>query len=257
MIELRYNADGKLEYRIIKLGGCGSPIEWHEWIVVPNVEKVTESSASRGLHTERVTLEITHDGTESVATQKFWDRVLKPDPWFGEHVKVVSELDQIRESCDRVSREEGIKTLSEEISAQNKVIEELKKEKAEDWKAACESARIASGTVYDLKRKYEKVKKELDEIKNSSAPITWGVRNTKDSKYRAYPIVWSCRSTEALAKIAYPERDGWEHFPLYSGPKYTITKEDIDQLSCIADRLDYAQFYESANSLRSFIARNR
>ena len=37
----------------------------------------------------------------------------------------------------------------------------------------------------------------------------------------------------------------------------TITKEDIDQLSCIADRLDYAQFYESANSLRSFIARNK
>lgn len=91
MIELRYNADDKLEYRIIKLGGCGSPIEWHEWIVVPNVEKATESSASRGLHTERVTLEITHDGTESVATQKFWDRVLKPDPWFGEHVRVISE----------------------------------------------------------------------------------------------------------------------------------------------------------------------
>jgi hypothetical protein len=219
MIEPRYNTDGKLEDR-----------QWDSQFCILRDTLQARDAQIASLTAERDSFERLFHSVNDAANQKYDD-----------------DLDRARRDVHQANIE---------IAAQNKVIEELKREKAEDWKAACESARIASGTVYDLRRKYEQVKKELEEIKNSSTPITWGVRNTKDTQYKV-DLVWSCCSTEELAKGIFPEHEGWEHFPLYSGPKYTITKEDIDQLSRIADRLDYAQFYESANSLRSFIARNK
>jgi hypothetical protein len=322
MIELRYNDDGKLEYRTaITIGQYrglyanfdAGGLRWDEWKIVPSVEKEVVTPTDNNLRTERVTahkwdeaLAILHEGGSfgrgndfhpgTVAALMIWaDKEiasLTAERDSFEHLfhsvndsaneKYDDDLDRARRDvhqanieCDRLRHLLNIKESEcethhpwvhpvEAISAtkkeMNKVIEELKKEKAEDWKAACESARIASGTVYDLK----KDKDEWIKAFKILAKIIPGIPVDEDD-----PVGTAAKIDEAIRRqmtnmstlIESYARDNRRLYDmteeLQNSSTSTITKEDIDQLSCIADRLDYAQFYESANSLRSFIARNK
>lgn len=101
MIEIRYNADGKLEYRIIKLGV--SPVEWHEWIVVPSVEKEIVAPKDNNLRTERITLEITHDCATNLRDWHCWKRENFPlNPH--ESLRVVEES-ETSDRCHRWDRD--------------------------------------------------------------------------------------------------------------------------------------------------------
>lgn len=250
MIELRYNKDGKLEYRTaITVGqyrglyanSYAGELQWDEWKIVPSQEQSSVEKntipTDPSLRTERITLEVTHDCPTNLRDWHFWRRENLPlNP--GESVRVVSELDQIHESCDRVSREEGIKTLTEEIEALNEEINRITEEldtatiHAESWKSLyysadagremkqmsleksearvaeleaanaswCKAADIMNARVADLKSQLESAPAASGNCQGilDGSPAASVAANSPGETVSAEPVAWGVREPRAI-----------------------------------------------------------
>ena len=132
MIELRYNKDGKLEYRTsvgseqINTVGHREPIwvtNWNEWKIVPSEEQSSvEKNATPtnlSLRTERVVLDVTYDeNTQGYPTTWDWSTMVLND---GESVRVIDKLelhceyDEIDSQIEKLTGERDTATIDAEI----------------------------------------------------------------------------------------------------------------------------------------------
>lgn len=81
-------------------------------------------------------------------------------------------------------------------------------------------------------------------------PATWGVRK------KGHRDVWSVRVTEDIAKQAFPEAEGWEHFPLFREPD-SLLAENLrlsQENARLAEEARYAERQRRARPSLSALA---
>lgn len=262
MIELRYNADGELEYRTaITVGqyrglyanSYAGELQWDDWKIVPSeqqssAKKETAAPVDNNLRTERVTLEFRIEG--SPPTQWPWSYILSRSDAIkmrpGESVRVVDETaEAVRQSAAwdgaRQAYSDGLARLTAERDA-----------------ARTEAERLRH-LLTTKEREYEQVKKELDEIKNSSTPVAWGVRMPETK-------LWRC-SSEKQAKKCVEYFGKGEVVTLFEKPQPILTQAEqkaveyahglIKYYATIADRrYDYNTYYhDHRDALAGLLAR--